>query len=636
MNGFPRTISDATPWDDPTSVLSGGVQENGIDSAHVELRPLDFAFGQLLRRLDSKGDSAIRAAGMLVSRQLAEGHSCLHLGRFAGRRLFFGGERSDGGVASPPMSVWLDRLRNSPLVVEPGGLAPLVLEHDRLYLHRYWQYESEVASRLDALMRRPVEIDDTRLGEGLRRLFPAGEQEGEVDWQQLAATLAVLKRLAVITGGPGTGKTYTVTRLLALLIEQRPDDPPRIALTAPTGKARARLVDSIAALLAKGLPCAESVTTRIREAARTARTLHGLLGMLPGRARCRHHAGHPLPHDILVVDEASMMDLPLMAHLLEALPDDGRLILLGDRNQLPPVEVGNLLSDLCAAAGEASYSPSLGERLQVLLGKVPTTPVAETGPLIRDSVAELRKPRRFTLGSGIAELADAVLRGDGDGCMIALDGADDLAWRDMGASEVEALLGEIVRDFILPCFHVRTVADSLARFDAFRVLCVARRGPFGVETINRTIERMLARQSGGRIGQEEWYQGKPVMITHNDPSSGLSNGDIGLAWPDPHSGNALRVFFPGERGALRALSPTRLPAHETVYCMTVHKSQGSEFGHVHLLLPDRPGPLLCRELIYTAVTRAKSRLSLYGSRAVLADAVSRRMARGSGLHIRLG
>lgn len=614
-------------------------------------RAVDLAFGRLLERLDPACDPAVRLAGMLASRWVGEGHSCVDLARHAGRCVSAAESDAEAGRNdhAPPLATWLRKLETSPLVARPGELAPLVLEEGRLYLHRYWRYETEIAARLSALMARLIEVDETRLGEGLRRLFPATGTACGTDWQQIAAALAVLKRFAVITGGPGTGKTYTVTRILSLLIEQAPDDPPRIALAAPTGKARARLADSIEAALASGLSCEEKVTARIREVARTARTLHGLLGMVPGRSQCRHGLGHPLPYDVVVVDEASMIDLPLMSHLLAALSESCRLILLGDRNQLPPVEVGNLLGDLCAAAGEGGYSAGLRERLEALTGQYiggctevrgasiePQPDVSPPIPLIRDSLAELRTPRRFAQGSGIAALAEAIQQGDLRGCVTALETSEDLEWRESGRADPEPWLSDIVRDFVRPYFGARDVEEALARFNAFRILCVLRQGPFGVEAVNRAIVRLLLGQWGGRYGQGEWYQGRPIMVTRNDPTLALSNGDIGLTWPDPAAGHALRVFFVNENGAMRALSPARLPPHETVFCMTVHKSQGSEFGHVHLILPNQGGPLLCRELIYTAVTRAKTRLSLYGSRFVLAEALRKCMERSSGLHRRLG
>ncbi|QSA95680.1 exodeoxyribonuclease V subunit alpha [Methylococcus sp. EFPC2] len=613
----------------PTPTLSYPSDDTLLDQS-LGPRALDLAFGDFLRRLDPELEPSVRLAGILVSRRLNEGHTCLELAQFAGRASL------PGLPGAPLLDAWLDTLRASALVAEPGKDAPLVLDGGRLYLHRYWRYETDIAVRLSDLMAKSPAVDEELLRDGLRRLFADSSSGTEADRQQIAAALALLKSFALISGGPGTGKTYTVTRILALLMEQSPDEAPRIALAAPTGKARARLADSIETALSTGLPCSEPVISRIREAARNARTLHGLLGAFPGRSRSRYHSGHLLPYDVVVVDEASMIDLPMMARLLRALPESGRLILLGDRNQLPPVEVGALLGDLCAAAGDAGYSAELSERLQVLTGRGFEARTTMTGPLIRDSLAELRKPRRFAAGSGIAAMAEAIQRGESEACAAVLRESEDMQWHKPASGEFEPWLADIVRDAILPCLQAVTVAEALARYGAFRILCVLRQGGRGGESVNPAVESILSRLTASRYGLGEWYRGRPVMITRNDPALGLNNGDIGITWPDPESGQALRVFFPNERGPLKAFSPARLPAHETVYAMTVHKSQGSEFEHVHLILPDHPVPLLSRELIYTAVTRAKSRLNLYGSEAVLGAAIARRMERGSGLHARLG
>lgn len=587
------------------------------------LRDLDLHFARLVGACADEASEPLLLAAALASRATGDGHVCVDLGELAGRPLSGGDE--EAGAVSPHLAAWREALQASGVVGFAGGAEPdafpLVLdEADRLYLARYWRYEKSLAQSL--LMRAEGfcdGIDDARLAAGLERLFP--QRGDDIDWQRVAAAVAVLKRLAVISGGPGTGKTTTVTCLLALLMEQSPERAPRIALAAPTGKAAARLTESIRGAKA-ALDCAPAVTVRIPE---EAVTLHRLLGWRPGGYR--HGADQPLPVDVLVVDEASMVDLPMMARLTAALPARARLILLGDKDQLASVEAGNVLGDLCGEEHGPAFSPALATRLRPL-ARLPE--IAEGAAPIEDSVVLLTRSYRFDVDSGIGRLARCVNAGDVEGVHDVLhdDAPGDIAWQPLaGPALPRALLGDVVAHYRL-FLQARDVETALEAFNRFRVLCALKVGPLGVSAINAAIEEALARE--GLIHPEHhWYAGRPVMVTANDYGLRLYNGDVGLVWPRPQSGR-LAAFFPIVDGGLREVYPSRLAAVETCYAMTVHKSQGSEFDEVLIALPGADSPVMTRELLYTGITRARRRVVISGDASAL-SAAQRRITRRSGL-----
>ncbi|MNQ13463.1 RecBCD enzyme subunit RecD [compost metagenome] len=450
--------------------------------------------------------------------------------------------------------------------------------------------------------------------------------------QKLAAATAAARPFAVISGGPGTGKTTTVAKLLAILVETglQAGKAPAIRLVAPTGKAAARLTESIgSALQALDLPpeWAQAIPTE-------AGTLHRLLGVIPGRSQFRHHAGNPLHLDLLVVDEASMVDLPMMARLLDALPSHARLILLGDKDQLASVEAGAVLGDICSFI-EQGISPEQAAWLSRQTGyRLQGTP---TGAPVRDSLCLLSKSWRFDKHSGIGQLARACNAGDAAAVEVVWGaGFKDISLHPWVGEAYEGLIAQGVAGYGSYLKAARAGEEASAVFKAFngfQILCALRDGPFGVLGLNERLE--LALSKAGLIQRDgDWYAGRPVMVVRNDHGVGLYNGDMGLCLPDETG--RLKVWFEQPDGSLRALLPSRLPPHETVYAMTIHKSQGSEFAHTVLVLPDSASPLLTRELVYTGITRAKARLDLYGDRALLAQAVRKKTERYSGLAERLG
>ncbi|CAI8949497.1 exodeoxyribonuclease V subunit RecD [Pseudomonas chlororaphis] len=653
------------------------------------LRALDKAFVGFLHELEPQGDPLVLMAAALTSHQLGHGHVCLDLFETLKEPDFALSLPPEGDLQSTaavlPSQVlatldgahWCKALAASRLVAlaadqsEQARQRPLVLSGKRLYLRRYWAYER----RIDNALRQRLAVQEETpadLAERLGGLFGAAKATGPVDWQKLACALATRGAFSIITGGPGTGKTTTVVRLLALL--QAPaveaGKPLRIRLAAPTGKAAARLTESIS-LQVRSLSVDDSVREKIPS---DVTTVHRLLGNRPGTRHFRHHAGNRLPLDVLVVDEASMIDLEMMANLLDALPVHARLVLLGDKDQLASVEAGAVLGDLCRDAEAGWYSPQTRRWLEAVSGEQ----LADSGlqednagthPLAQQ-VVMLRHSRRFGEGSGIGQLARWVnqqqaeearrllaARSHADLYGLSLKGEQDRALERLlleghgdgpqGYRHYLSLLRGQRPPVDTALEDPRWTAwarDVLQAFDQFQLLCAVRKGPWGVEGLNQRITAALFK---ARLieSDQQWYEGRPVLMTRNDYGLGLMNGDIGIALKLPeHEGaqdgrRVLRVAFPRNdgQGGVRFVLPSRLNDVETVYAMTVHKSQGSEFAHTALILPEALNPVLTKELIYTGITRAKDWFSLIEPRAgVFEEAVRRKVKRLSGLMLDLG
>ncbi|MEW5724693.1 MAG: exodeoxyribonuclease V subunit alpha [Thermodesulfobacteriota bacterium] len=584
-----------------------------------DLSPLDLHFARLMGRLSGGGAPEVELAAALVSRATRAGHICLDLAHPAVETPF----------ELPHPARWREVLEKSPVAGAPGEFTPLVLDgKNRLYLYRYWAYQQVLAASLldRAAVRtgpsRPEEVKKT-----LDLLFGPG-RPGEPDWQRAAALIALYKNFLVITGGPGTGKTTTVARILALLAAQASPGRLRVLLAAPTGKAAARLKEAVSRAR-RELPAPAEVIAAVPE---EASTIHRLLGARPHSPRFRHHRDNPLPADVLVVDEASMVDLPLMAKVAEALPRQARLILLGDKDQLSSVEAGAVLADVCGQ-GDPVFTEDMAERLRAAAGFEPpdTSPAAQPPPLV-DCIVELKKNYRFGAGSGLGELSRAVIRGDSDLAvsLLAGGGFPDLRWIE--APPAQALPGSVrvaIQGGYEAYLKAPGPAEAFEAFERFRILCALRKGPYGSTGLNLIAEDLLA-ETGLIRPDRTWYTGRPVMITANDYNLRLFNGDVGLAGPAEGTED-LRIHFPAPDGGLRLLHPLRLPEHETVYATTVHKSQGSEFDRVLLVLPDQDSPLLTRELVYTGLTRARQGSEVIGNKHVLRAAVNRGIERTSGL-----
>lgn len=652
------------------------------------LRALDKAFVAFLHELAPEDDPLVLLAAALTSHQLGHGHVCLDLFETLKEPDFALSLPPEGdsqtGVELLPSQIlrtldgahWCKVLASSALVAlavdehEEARQRPLVLSGKRLYLRRYWAYERRIDEALrQRLAEHEAAPDDLR--ERLNGLFGPANAAGPIDWQKLACALATRGAFSIITGGPGTGKTTTVVRLLALL--QAPaveaGKPLRIRLAAPTGKAAARLTESISQQV-RTLDVVDAVRERIPC---DVTTVHRLLGSRPGTRHFRHHGGNRLPLDVLVIDEASMIDLEMMANLLDALPTHARLVLLGDKDQLASVEAGAVLGDLCRDAEEGWYSPRTLAWLESVSGEnLAASDLRQDldgTHALAQQVVMLRHSRRFGEGSGIGQLARRVnqqqpeqarqlmlegeftdlfslaLRGEHDGALerLLLDGK---AEGPKGYRHYLSLLRQrrpaISRPLEDSCW-TDWAREVLSAFDEFQLLCAVRKGPWGVAGLNQRITAALLKAQ--LIDSDhQWYEGRPVLMTRNDYGLGLMNGDIGIALklPEregPDAGKqVLRVAFPRNdgQGGVRFVLPSRLNDVETVFAMTVHKSQGSEFAHTALILPDALNPVLTKELVYTAITRGKQWFSLIEPRAgVFEEAVQRKVKRLSGLMLAL-
>jgi exodeoxyribonuclease V alpha subunit len=635
-----------------------------LDAAEAQerLRPLDTAFVRFLAEQDAEADAAWLLLAALLSRRVADGHLCLDLALW---------EPLADEQSWPPS--WREAIArilregHPPAWVGAGeGPSPLVLDGSRLYLRRYWNHERQVAQAIRERLAQP-HAAPAHLREELARLFPGGASP---DWPRIACALAARGAFTVITGGPGTGKTTTVVRLLGLWQTLRlrgGERPLRIRLAAPTGKAAARLHASIQSQLAR---------LDVDEATRAAipaqvDTLHRLLGARPDTRRFRHDAAHPLPLDVLVIDEASMVDLEMMSAVLAALPPGARLVLLGDKDQLSSVEAGAVLGDLCRRAEAGHYDEATAAWLRAVSGDDITPWTAADARALDQQVVMLRHSHRFGADSGIGRLAQAVNAGDMDSVRALFATAlPDIAWiaHPVGTADLAELVLQggarhVVGDGDMPPGYrgylsvlrdERPSADAgddaheswarrvLETFGRFQLLCALRRGAYGTEGLNRQIEDILQR---ARLidPAHHWYEGRPVLVTRNDYNLGLMNGDVGIALrvPGEDGEPRLRVAFLAagvdgdEAGRVRFVLPSRLGELETVYAMTVHKSQGSEFDHTALVLPDQDSGILTRELLYTGITRARARFTLVGTTAAVERAIGRLTLRHSGLRNRL-
>ena len=586
-----------------------------------EISVLDMHFAQAMARLGGETRPEVELAAGLVSRNVRVGHVCLDVPRFEAGSASLS-EMVEPGREWPGQQAWLEALASSALVEvvseesPPQGApgCPFVLDGaGRLYLRRCWDDQQALARALRARIEDEAfgaSIDEAVLAQGLDRLFPGqGPGEAEPDLQREAAAGAVRSRFFVISGGPGTGKTFTVVNILALFVEQalaRKQSLPRMQLVAPTGKAAANLQAAVRNNLAS-LDCSEDVRAAVPL---DASTIHRALGALGGPGmRFRHSRENPLEVDVLLVDEASMVDLALMTRLVEALPTSARLILLGDRDQLASVEAGAVLGDIGRGpGGEPVSAPS--------------------------TVVHLTRNYRFAAGGAVEALTRCINAGDGEAALALLDDPARGELRLLEPSETSGwgdALAQEIRGGYAPFVAATRPEDRLESLEAFRVLCAHRHGPGGVDALNAETERLLGYETGLDLAAVRG-EGRPIGINRNDYELDLYNGDVGITALDPDAPErGLRVYFRGPDGTPRWLSPLSVGPAETVFAMTVHKSQGSEYASVALVLPDEVSPILSRELVYTAVSRARERVTIFASRAVFLEAIGRRIERSSGL-----
>lgn len=575
-------------------------------------------------------DRAIWAHAWLLSKRLEEGHVCIGLD-----------EPASLGDALPYLPAAAADIRAlSGLVGSPGDVRPFILDGDRLYLHRYYGYETRIVERL----REKVVSGQSRAGE--RRSMLEGQVElirslGAdypleglrsdecVDWQLTAAVKAILHDVSIVTGGPGTGKTTTLAKILRLLYACHPGA--RVALAAPTGKAAMRMLESLKRSAA-GLP--EEVRQRI-EALKPS-TLHRLLGWQRGRLDFKYNAARPLEYDLVVVDEASMVDMPMFARLLDALGDRSRLVLLGDKDQLASVEAGSLLGDLCQSVGDDrlnGFEPDFCDWCNGFLGAGRGLRAEDRRPgkgILAGCVTELRLSHRFRAQGDIGRLSRAIISGDAEAVQsMAAAGSREA---DFDTDVSDAVLEEFIQGYAR-FIREPDPLQALAGLNKLRVLVAVREGPRGLYAVNRRIEQML--QARGLLKPtEEFYVNRPVIVTRNNYELDLFNGDVGIC---RMAGANVRIYFEGQDGTVRDVPAASLSHCETVFAMTIHKSQGSEFDDVLVHLPEGTDtPILTRELLYTGVTRARKRVLLQAGLDTILHTTAQRVRRTSGLQERLG
>lgn len=632
---------------------------------HGVFSAIDRHLASCMARLSNEPPEVALAAAF-ASRAVRLGHVCADLPRLSRSILLDARDEPIQGVRLPALPSWLALLRRSALVGSGDEARPLVLDGaGRLYLHRYFRYQRALVTELRTRAQGTLSVDAVALRRSLTELFPdTSDTAADGDLQRLAAVIATLKRFSLISGGPGTGKTHTVLKVLSVLRTQAralAQEAPRMLLLAPTGKAAARLGEA----MAKGRELLGD-TLDLQDLPTEASTIHRALGYQPrSPTRFAHDAHNPLPIDVLLVDEASMIDLALLTKLVLAVPASARIILLGDKDQLASIEAGAVFGDIYNPDARRGYSSAFAEHVRALTGMTLSALPERTISGIWDSVVHLTRSYRYAESSDIAALARTINQGDGEAALLLLsastapatertnreparrradknrpqlsfefgapapDGGADVSLIDASVSaSAERALGASLVSGYAPYCRERDVRQKLRHLARYRILCAHRRGEFGVEALNALAERLLAAR--GHLGPDRlFYEGRPILVTKNDYQLELFNGDVGVIARD--AGGAVRAFFERPDGTLRSVVPARLPAHETVFAMTVHKSQGSEFDHVLLVLPAKPSPVMTRELVYTGVTRARSRVEICATPQGLVQAIRTPVERASGM-----
>ncbi|TVQ41746.1 MAG: exodeoxyribonuclease V subunit alpha [Wenzhouxiangella sp.] len=640
------------------------------------MRPLEARFVAFLVELDGQGDWRVPLAAGLVSHALAQGHVCLDIEAlvqdpkrwlvlppeddsryldetFDEDELNRARRSLDQDLRAMDTQAWLTALRQSRLVSDGEGSTPLVLEGRRLYLRRNWAAGREVYEELSV---RGQPLDPALPASALKalfdELFPESNETDGPDWQKIACAVALRHGFSIITGGPGTGKTWTMVKLLGLLQAVNraggAERPLRVLLAAPTGKAAARMTESVRNNW-------QALPERFQHAAwrpEEARTLHRLLGSRPDSRHFRHQRHNPVQADVVIVDEASMIDLQMMQALVRGISPRTRLVLLGDKDQLASVEPGAVFGDLCRGADQVAFDIGLVEWLEAVSGERIQSQGGAAGGSLGNQTVMLRQARRFN--ADIAALAEAVNAGQADLAIELLGSRAPVLARLQPAATDDAELRQLLIDDGHACY-LQTISqafptdaasapdqleawarEALNAFSRFQVLTGTRSGAWGLDEINRRIRHWLA-EAGLVDASGTWFHGRPVMITRNDYRTGLMNGDVGLClrWPQADGSSMLRVVFQKADGHLHHYATTRIVDCQTAWAMTVHKSQGSEFDHTVLVLPDRHNRVLARELVYTGLTRARERFSLVAPEtSVLELAIRERTERTSTLPTR--
>lgn len=571
--------------------------------------PIDRCFADFLASRFNACESA-RLLFALTSSCHRAGHSCFRLSSLRDLPFY-----DDFRPALDKLAV--KTFSNSAIGV-PGDYRPVIKDGDRWYLHRYHHYEDNISQRITRRLRFSKKLNIAHLYKILTHYFPPTT---EIDWQETAAALAVCGYFTIISGGPGTGKTTTVAGILAVMRELLPQIKDRVAIAAPTGKAAARLEESL-----KGAGTKLGIDIPTETA-----TIHRLLGVMRGKSYFRHNRENQLTAEVVIIDEVSMVDLALMSDLLDAVPDTSRLILLGDKDQLASVKPGSVLGDLCGSNEINQFSRPAAELLAATTGNRKNISVRlGRVPRMLDHIVQLEKTYRYPPHSGIAATAQFINKGQGEQALKVLEQDKTKEINIVSLTVMENRLKELAEQFYSLYLRENELEKIFTAFAVFRILAAVRQGGFGVEAINNFIENTLATMKLIKPKRKPFYHGRPIMVRRNDYSLRLFNGDTGIVLFD-RTEKRLLAFFQDTDGSFRKLPPARLPEHETVFAMTVHKSQGSEYEHIALVLPETDANAVTRELLYTAVTRAKKTVTVFAEKAKFIKAVQSRTQRMSGL-----
>ncbi len=602
------------------------------------ITPLSYYFAQFILDHENQNKDIIGLTAALVSEKNINGDVCINLSDLAGTTLFE--NTIEAGqtalqhevVVAPELETWISALQSSTTTGSPENTNhPLILDGDRLYLGKHFQAEQLITQSIQSRLNNVPELDKPALQAGLTTLFDSiNNATNEPDWQKLACATAVSQRFAVISGGPGTGKTTTVVKVLALLLQQDPGMIIRLA--APTGKAAARMTESITARINDDANIQKLDHHIIDKIPESAETLHRLLGST-GHS-FRYNQDNPLVLDCLVIDEASMIDQSMMTRVFAAIPENTRLILLGDRDQLASVEAGNVLGDITGHGQDLAITENQAKLLSELTGITTEDLPTKNMPAIANSIALLRKSWRFAADSGIGKLSNLINTGQAKQALRFINTEpDEIIWFESNETTINTAAISYAVQSYTRFLDANSITKAIEYFESFRVLCAHKNGAFGVNEINITIKTRLIEM--GKISGGEAFHKMPIMVTVNDYENNLFNGDIGLIWKDET--DKLRVHFKFANAKPRSVPLSILSEYVPAWAMTVHKSQGSEFDEVLLVLPHEPNsPILSKELIYTGVTRAKNKILIQSSLATFHEGCQNKVKNTSGLAHKLG
>ncbi|MFP4460099.1 MAG: exodeoxyribonuclease V subunit alpha [Candidatus Zixiibacteriota bacterium] len=618
----------------------------GLNS--IDLHFADFICNLADKNAKDDGYDIIWHIAALLSNKISSGDICLMLKDIENSKISdnvyindYDTDHISDNYRFPSIIEIQKALDDTGIVSAPDGFAPLIIDSSvRLYMQKYYYYETKIIEKLSHIINsKPLDFDEGFAKSILDRLYPDTSQDG-LNWQKIGTALSILRQFIVITGGPGTGKTTTAARAMAFLIAmyRNSGQNAKIAICAPTGKAARRLSDSIGQQV-EGIDIDEDIKEMIP---REAKTLHRLLGAKWFSSFYRHDADNPLPYNIIIVDESSMVDMPLFAKLLDAIPKNGKLIMLGDKDQLASVEAGHIFGAVCDRPNLDRYSSDTAQKLENLIGE--KVKISEKDrPKLEDSIVFLKKNWRFKGGGDIGKLASSIRDGEKDNIMkiMMAEKFPDIEFvYDKSQNEITDYIAHRFSDNFLEMNHINSIEEAASEIDNFSILCALKHGPFGAERIDERVKAFVKHKLG--ISKNaEYFNGMPIMILKNDPSKSLYNGDIGIvkySQSKPRNisnDKELRFHIRLKEKEYRNYLIHQLPEHTSCYAMTIHKSQGSEFKEIAVILPDKPSPILTKELFYTAISRAKEKVYIFGKKEIIADMIGLKIKRESGLKERL-